>query len=140
MLPRDRQAYLYLELLNWGAKDNSLQKCVSQLPTCVLSHLNKPRANFVEYSAVSTSKCQVISSKTGAFLFCRVAENGIVSFSEKSSLQIAQLKNPTSMNLPSPVLSQQQEMLIIILLLIKNHSLNDIKKFRSHSNLVIFRN
>lgn len=118
MLPRGRQTYLYLELLNWGQKDNSLQKCVSQLPTCVLSHLNKPQANFVEYSVASTFKCQVISSKMGASLFCRVADKEIVSLNERSILlQIALSKNPTSMNLSLPVLS-----LIIILLPIKNES------------------
>lgn len=55
---------------------------------------------------MSTFKCQVISSKTGAFLFCRVAESEIVSLNERSSLQIAQSKNPASMNLSLPVLSQ----------------------------------
>lgn len=76
MLPRGRQAYFYLGLLNWEEKDNSLQKCVSQLPTCVLSHLNKPQAKFEEYFVVNTFIWQVISSKIGVF-FCRVAGNRV---------------------------------------------------------------
>lgn len=62
MPPRDWQVLLYLGLLNWEEKD-SLQKSVSQLPICVLLHLNKPQANFMEYFTVCTFKCQDISNK-----------------------------------------------------------------------------
>lgn len=97
MLPRGRQAYLYLGLLNWEEKDNSLQKCVSQLPTCVLSHLNKPQAKFMAHFVVSTFICQVISSKIGAFLY-RVAGSSFFKWKKYSSANCTN-KQPTNISL-----------------------------------------
>lgn len=141
MLPRGRQTYLYLELLNWGEKDNSLQKCVSQLPTCVLSHLNKPQANLVECSVVSTFKCQVISSEIQAFLFLYSGWkwNSFFKWKKYSSTNCTIQKTLQVWTCLCQFYPDSKRQ-IITLLPIKNNSLSDTIKVRNCSCLIMFIN